>query len=186
MVRTGEQGLCACWLGCTNGGATPTGALWPPGRQTLPELACGSVRPQPRGVKKPRNVKNVPDPGAVVVQVTTSPASARPGLSKTTCPDASWALWTDTLDGDAASLTARMSVPRSMPPSSPCRRGQRGARAAQRARTTLTLTSGDESSATRTGLVTSSPSTSFDRHGARPTTSACHHETALPPTTCRT
>lgn len=63
-----------------------------------------------------------------------------------------------------------MPVPRSLPPSSPRRRGQRGERAAQRARTTLTLTSGDEPSATRDGLMASSRSTSLDRHLSRPTT----------------
>ena len=46
-----------------------------------------------------------------------------------------------------------MCLPRSLPTSSPRRRGQRGARAAQRARTTLTLTSGDARSATRKALA---------------------------------
>jgi hypothetical protein len=42
-----------------------------------------------------------------------------------------------------------LCLPRSLPHLSPRRRSQRGARAAQRARTTLTPTSGDPSSATR-------------------------------------
>jgi len=46
-----------------------------------------------------------------------------------------------------------MCLPRSLPTSSPRRRGQRGARAAQRARTTLTLTSGDARSAARKALA---------------------------------
>jgi hypothetical protein len=44
---------------------------------------------------------------------------------------------------------ALLCLPRSLPNPSPRRRGQCGARAAQRARTTLTPTSGDASSATR-------------------------------------
>jgi hypothetical protein len=48
-----------------------------------------------------------------------------------------------------AKSRARMCLPRSLPTSSPRRRGQCGARAAQRARTTLTPTSGDAPSATR-------------------------------------
>ncbi len=51
--------------------------------------AQGSTRSQPRGVKKPRNVKNVPVPGVVVVQVMMSSASVMPGLLNTTLPDAS-------------------------------------------------------------------------------------------------
>jgi hypothetical protein len=53
----------------------------------------------------------------------------------------------------SATSRARMCVPRSLPTSSPRRRGQRGARAAQRARTTLTLTSGDARSAARKALA---------------------------------
>jgi hypothetical protein len=53
----------------------------------------------------------------------------------------------------SATSRARMCLPRSLPTSSPRRRGQRGARAAQRARTTLTLTSGDARSAARKALA---------------------------------
>src|SRR5665811_2147787 len=53
----------------------------------------------------------------------------------------------------SATSSARMCLPRSLPTSSPRRRGQRGARAAQRARTTLTLTSGDARSAARKALA---------------------------------
>ena len=47
----------------------------------LPEAA-----PQLRGVKKPLKVNDVVEMGEVVVHLTTSPASTRPGLSKTTPP----------------------------------------------------------------------------------------------------
>src|SRR5450756_3253506 len=53
----------------------------------------------------------------------------------------------------SATSRARMCLPQSLPTSSPRRRGQRGARAAQRARTTLTLTSGDARSAARKALA---------------------------------
>src|SRR5674476_1509583 len=53
----------------------------------------------------------------------------------------------------SATSSARMCLPRSLPTSSPRRRGQRGARAAQQARTTLTLTSGDARSAARKALA---------------------------------
>jgi hypothetical protein len=53
----------------------------------------------------------------------------------------------------SATSRARMCLPRSLPTSSPRRRGQRGARAAQRARTTLTLISGDARSAARKALA---------------------------------
>jgi hypothetical protein len=53
----------------------------------------------------------------------------------------------------SATSRAMMCLPRSLPTSSPCRRGQRGAPAAQRARTTLTLTSGDPRSAARKALA---------------------------------
>src|SRR5665811_126542 len=53
----------------------------------------------------------------------------------------------------SATSSARMCLPRSLPTSSPRRRGQRGARAAQRARTTLTLTSGDARPAARKALA---------------------------------
>src|SRR5665647_3120478 len=51
------------------------------------------------------------------------------------------------------SAGALLCLPRSLPNPSPRRRSQRGARAAQRARTTLTPTSGDPRSATRKALA---------------------------------
>src|SRR5674476_308116 len=66
----------------------------------------------------------------------------------------------------SATSRARMCLPRSLPTSSPRRRGQRGARAAQRARTTLTLTSGDARSAARKALAGPARSTPGDRCSA--------------------